>query len=175
MQSPKSLVNSCLKKLRSSDSSQEAINILLQSIERMVSDYAVAAEFVKAHGMDYVMDAIRKNQTTQSPVLIFNEVMGHEDLFSWEDKRIDVPFVEHVAENIELERTKRGFSLDDKALNCTLGILETLVRTPSKYEMTQQAISVPSFLNFLQQDSQVVQWHALALFNSMFKQADKDR
>ena len=175
MQSPKSLVNSCLKKLRSSDSSQEAINILLQSIERMVSDPAVAAEFVNAHGMDYVMDAVRKKQTTQSLVLIFNEVMGHEDLFSWEDKRIDAPFVEHVAENIETERTKRGFSLDDKALNCTLSILETLVRTPSKYEMTQQAISGPSLLNFLQQDSQVVQWHALALFNSMFKQADKDR
>ena len=113
MQSPKRLVNECLKKLKSPDASPEATNILLQSIERMVSDHAVAAEFVNAHGMDYVMDAVRKKQTTQSLVLIFNEVMGHEDLFSWEDRRIDAPFVEHVAENIETERTKRGFTLDD--------------------------------------------------------------
>ena len=174
MQSPKNLVNECLRKLRS-PSSQDMNNILLESIERFVSDHAVAAEFVNAHGMDYIMDAIRKKQTTQSLVLIFNEIMGHDDLFSWEDKRIDAVFVEHVAENIETERTKRGFSLDDTALTCTLGILETLVRTPSKYEITQQAISVPSLLNFLQKDSQVVQWNALALFNSMFKQAEKDR
>ena len=117
--SPKKVVHEILRKLKS-PGNQEANKIILKSIEDSVGDYAVAAEFVSASGMDLIMDAIRKKQTTSSLLLIFYEIMGHDDLFSWEDRRIDGPFVEQVAENIDTERTKRGFCLEDAALACTL-------------------------------------------------------
>ena len=117
--SPKKVVHEILRKLKS-PGNQEANKIILKSIEDSVGDYAVAAEFVSASGMDLIMDEIRKKQTTSSLLLIFNEIMGHDDLFSWEDRRIDGPFVEQVAENIDTERTKRGFCLEDAALACTL-------------------------------------------------------
>jgi hypothetical protein len=150
-----------------------------KGIEGYVGDYAVAVEFVRADGLRLVMDAVREGSsstpTMASLVVIFYELMRHEDLLSWDDDRIDASFVAQVAANIETERSKRGLSLDEKTLQHTLGILESLLCTPNKYEMTQQSISVSSLLNFLQSETPMVQCSALALFNTLFRLGDKSR
>ncbi len=176
--SPRKLVHELLAKLVSSNDAQMQL-YSFQAIEGYVSDYAVAVEFVKASGFDTVVKCIRDGTATAttmaSLVVIFYELMRHDDLVSWEDDRIDSAFIGQIAANIETEKSKRGLSLDDRTLQYTLGILESLVCTASKSDAAQQAISVSSLLNYLQSDNQAVQWGALALFNTMFRLGDKTR
>ena len=177
-QSPRKIVHELLHKLTSNTDPQNRL-ICLRALESQSADYAVAQELVRSSGLEILIKTVSEGsasaQVVSLVILTFHEVMKQEDLLSWEDDIISPEFIGQVAANIDTEKTMLALKQDEKTHQCCLAVLEALVNTPSKYEVTEQTISFSSLLNFIQNDNPMVQQHALALYNALFRLGDKHK
>ena len=184
--SPQKIVSELMDKLTGAsadhpDQQQQQRLMCLKGLESHVSDYAVAEELVRSNGIQTLIDLVVSEGHNASfkvfslVLLTFTEVMRQEDLMGWEDERIGAEFIAQIAANIDTEKTMLALKQDERTQQCCLAALEALVCTPSKYEVTETNISFSSLLNFIQNDNAMVQQHALALFNALFRLGDKNK
>ena len=175
-QSPRRLLADIANILDKNDDPQMRLNAY-KALQALSPDYAMAEEMVAGGAFDRVLRAMADSsvgaQALSHLVLTFHEVMRHEDLVGWDDSRLDAAFISQVAACVETERSMRAMTQDDATHACCLAVLEALAFTPSKHEMVEKAVAVPSLLNFLQADSPRVQRKALALFNALFRLGDR--